>query len=79
MMAPAPSQVLKRSTPHKLHVFNGEQLASFVALKNDLMSSTVLKLSRLGLLGTLNTDSSDTQIDCTLVQTHNDVIRYAIG
>lgn len=73
------TQLLKQRTPDTLPILHKEQLAPFKALKNNLLSTLVLKVTWLGLRYTLGLGASVSQVRCTLVQIHKNAIYYTTG
>lgn len=73
------NQLLTKGNPSKLPSLNEEQTKAFAMLRDALISPPVLALPRPALPFTVDTDASDYQIGCALMQEHEDGIRYPIG
>lgn len=73
------TELLKSRTLNSLSEFNEEKLASFETLKYTLLPPLAPRLPRLELPFTLDTDASEHQIKCALLQTHDDINRYLVG
>ncbi|CDF40057.1 unnamed protein product [Chondrus crispus] len=71
--------MLRKGGPDVLPNLDKEQTTAFQTLKECLISPPVLKLPRLGRPYSLDTDASDAQLGCTLLQTHEDGHRYPVG
>ena len=71
--------MLRKGEPDVLPDLDEGQTTAFNKLKECLISPPVLKLPRLGRPYSLDTDASDAQLACTLLQTHEDGHRYAVG
>ena len=71
--------MLKKGAPQELPPFTEGQRRSFNLLKNALKEPPILRLPRPGLPYSVDTDASDYQIGCALLQTHEDGSRYPIG
>ena len=71
--------MLRKGEPDVLPELNDEHITTFNKLKECLVSPPVLKLPRLELHYLLDTDASDAQLGCILLQTHEDGHRYPVG
>ena len=73
------NELLKKGAPVELLPLNEHQLRSFNLLKQALKEPPILRLPRPGLPYSVDTDASDYQNGCALLQTHEDGSRYPIG
>ena len=71
--------MLRKGEPDVLPELDEDRITAFSRLKECLVSPPVLQLPRLGLQYSLDTDASDAQLGCTLLQTHEDGHRYPVG
>ena len=73
------NELLKKGAPVELPPLNEHQRRSFNLLKQALKEPPILRLPRPSLPYSVDTDASDYQIGCALLQTHEDGSRYPIG
>ncbi|CDF33132.1 unnamed protein product [Chondrus crispus] len=73
------TSMLKKGEPDRLPELDEDSRSSFEALKTCLISPPILQLPRLGIPYSLDTDASDAQLGCTLLQQHEDGNRYPVG
>ena len=73
------TRLLRKGVPDPLPPFEKDQIEAFEKLKSILSNPPILRLPRVGLQYSLDTDACDEQIGCTLLQTHEDGHRYPIG
>ena len=73
------NSLLKKGCPYDLPALNEFQIKPFDLLKQALTEPPVLRLPRVGLPFSVDTDACNHQIGCALMQTHDDDARYPIG
>ena len=73
------TSMLQKGQSDLLPDLDEERRSAFETVKTCLISPPVLRLSRLELPYYLDTDASDAQLGCTLLQQHEDGNRYPIG
>lgn len=73
------NELLRKEVPQVLPEYTEAQRMSFENLKKALTTPPILRLPRKGLPYSVDTDASDAQIGCVLLQTHEDGQRYPIG
>lgn len=73
------TELLTKAYGSRLPDFDERRLKSFNLLKSALASPPVLRLPRMGLRYSVDTDACDHQIGCALFQTHEDGKRYPLG
>ena len=73
------TELTKKEYDSELPPLNEKQLQAFETLKGKLISAPILKLPKANLPFMIDTDASDYQIGCTLLQQHEDGIRYPCG
>ena len=71
--------LLKKGCPADQQKFNDEQSKAFDLLKQALISPPVLRLPKLGVPFSVDTDACKHQVDCALLQASEDGTRYPIG
>ena len=64
------TSMLKKGEPNRILELDEERRSVSEALKTCLISPLVLRLPRLGLPYSLDTDASASQLGCTLLQQH---------
>ena len=71
--------LLRAGQPKKIAVWTEKEETSFRTLLDHICNPPVLKLPKLDLPYTVDTDASAYQVGCTLFQTHPDGKRYPLG
>ena len=69
----------KKEQSFTLDPFSQEQLRAFQALKKSLTTTPILRLPRADLPFSVDTDASDYQVGCALMQEHEDKTRHPVG
>jgi hypothetical protein len=73
------NKLLRKGESQKLGVLTEEQLKAFDALRARLLDPPVLALPRADGRYVLDTDASQEQIGCCLLQEHPDCLRHPVG
>ena len=73
------TELTEKETSFQLPDFNEEQLIAFEDLKSRLISTPVLRLPQTGLPFSIDTDASEYQIGCALMQEDTQGARHPVG
>ena len=71
--------LLKKGMPAKLEPLNKEQLEAYNTLKEALINPPILRLPRINLPYSIDTDACEYQVGVALMQTHEDKTRHPVG
>ena len=69
----------KKEQSFELSPFTEAQMEAFETLKQCLTTAPILRLPRADLPFSVDTDASDYQVGCALMQLHEDNVRYPVG